>query len=139
MGNALLLASKCKKSSYGTTAITSRKSCYRWIAEKLCTFLKPGEVEINNRVATKMNGEPLAFSMNEMGSGLSDNYSYLDMSAEELSAKGEGGLRMMHHYSTIKQNDSIATPPDDYVPNKVGNVDISKLQAQRNKDIIHKK
>ena len=42
-------------------------------------FLSPGEVEINNK-ATNNNGEPLAFSMNEMGSGLSDNYSYLDMS-----------------------------------------------------------
>ena len=70
-----------------------------------------------------------------MGSSLSDNYSYLDMSAEDLSAKGSGGLRQMHHYCTITQNDPIATPPDDYEPDKVGTVDLGKLQMQRADDI----
>jgi len=69
-----------------------------------------------------------------MGS-LSDNYSYLDMSAEDLSAKGSGGLRQMHHYCTINQNDPIATPPDDYEPDKVGTVDLGKLQMQRANDV----
>jgi hypothetical protein len=101
-------------------------------------FLSPGEVEINNK-ATGNNGEPLAFSMNEMGSGLSDNYSYLDMSAEELSAKGDGGLRMMHSYTGWSENQSIATPPENYVPNKVGNVDMGKLQEQRNSEIASKR
>ena len=101
-------------------------------------FLSPGEIEINNK-ATDDNGEPLAFSMNEMGSGLSDNYSYLDMSAEELSAKGDGGLRMMHSYTGWSDNQSIATPPENYVPNKVGNVDMGKLQEQRNSEIASKR
>ena len=77
--------------------------------------------------------------MNEMGSGLSDNYSYLDMSAEELSAKGDGGLRMMHSYTGWSENQSIATPPENYVPNKVGNVDMGKLQEQRNSEIASKR
>jgi hypothetical protein len=101
-------------------------------------FLTPGEVKINEK-ATNNNGEPLAFSMNEMGSGLSDNYSYLDMSAEELSAKGNGGLRMMHSYTGWSDNQSIATPPDDYVPNKVGNVDMGKLQEKRNTEVSGKR
>ena len=101
-------------------------------------FLSPGEIEINNK-ATDNNGEPLAFSMNEMGCGLSDNYSYLDMSAEELSAKGDGGLRMMHSYTGWSDNQSIATPPENYVPNKVGNVDMGKLQEQRNSEIASKR
>ena len=100
-------------------------------------YLNPGEVEINNQ-ATSFNGEPLAFSMSEMG-GLSDNYSYLDMSSDELSAKGNGGMRMMHSFTGWKQNQSIATPPEDYEPNKVGNVDLGKLQEQRNKDVIQKR
>ena len=62
---------------------------------------------------------------------LSDNYSYLDQSAEELSAKGNGGTRQMHSYCTITQNDIIATPPDDYEPNKIGEVDLGKLQMER--------
>ena len=101
-------------------------------------FLKPGEVAINNK-ATKMNGEPLAFSFDEMGHTLSDNYSYLDMSAEELSAKGDGGLRQMHNYMSINGDVSIATPPDTYAPDKVGSVDMSKLQAQRDTDIRQKR
>jgi len=105
---------------------------------EIYNYLNPGEVKINDQ-AMQMNGEPLAFSMNEMGSGLSDTYSYLDMTAEELSAKGSGGLRMLHNYTTIKQNQSIATPPEDYVPNKVGNVDLGKLQQQRSFDVAKKR
>jgi len=97
-------------------------------------YLKPGEVQIANN-ATDFNGEPKAFSFYEMGSSLSDNYSYLDMSAEELSAKGNGGLRMMHNYCTISQNETIATPPDDYEPDKVGTVDLGKLQMERANEV----
>ena len=89
--------------------------------------------------ATNHNGEPQAFSFCEMGSSLSDNYSYLDMSAEDLSAKGNGGLRQMHSYCTINQSDSIATPPDDYEPDKVGAVDLGKLQMQRANDVRQKR
>lgn len=97
-------------------------------------YLNPSEIEAND-TATLQNGEPLAFSTSEMGSMLSDNYSYLDMSSDDLSAKGNGGLRMMHNYTTITDNQVIATPPDDYEPNKVGDVDMSKLEAERNQDI----
>ena len=41
--------------------------------------------------ATKMNQEPLAFSFSEMGNSLSDTYSYLDTSPDDLCAKGAGG------------------------------------------------
>ena len=97
-------------------------------------YLNPAEAEVNN-TATLENGEPLAFSTSEMGSTLSDNYSYFDMSSDDLSAKGDGGLRMMHNYTGISDNQIIATPPDDYEPNKVGDVDMSKLEAERNQDI----
>jgi len=100
----------------------------------ISNFLKPGQVALNNK-ATNMNGEPLAFSFSEMGSNLSDNYSYLDMTAEELSAKGDGGLRMRHNYMLINENPTIATPPDTYEPDKVGNVDLGKLQMVRNQEI----
>ena len=102
--------------------------------KEIMNYLKPVEDEINNK-STNMNGEPLAFSFNEMGSNLSDNYSYLDMTSEELSAKGAGGLRMIHNYMLINENPTIATPPDDYEPNKVGNVDLGKLQSKRASEI----
>jgi hypothetical protein len=101
-------------------------------------YLKPGEVEINKQ-ATNMNGEPLAFSFDEMGTTLSDNYSYLDMSADELLAKGSGGLRQMHNYMSINGSQSISTPPDNYEPDKVGSVDMSKLQQQRETDLRQKR
>jgi len=100
-------------------------------------YLNPGEVKLANQ-ATNNNGEPQAFSFCEMGNCLSDNYSYLDMSAEELSAKGNGGLRMMHNYCTIAQNQTIATPPEDYEPDKVGQVDLGKLQMDRANEVRQK-
>ena len=102
--------------------------------KEILHYLKPGEETIMNQ-ATNFNGEPKAFSFCEMGSSLSDNYSYLDMSAEELSAKGNGGLRQMHSYCTINQSDSIATPPDDYVPDKMGTIDMNKIMEKRATDI----
>ena len=35
----------------------------------------------------------------------------------------------------INQNDKIETPPDDYEPDKVGQVDLGKIQASREQDI----
>ena len=73
--------------------------------KEILHYLKPGETTIMNQ-ATNFNGEPQAFSFCEMGSSLSDNYSYLDMTPEELLAKGNGGLRQMHSYCTINQNNT---------------------------------
>jgi hypothetical protein len=85
--------------------------------------------------ATKTNGEPLAFSTYEMGTTMSDNYSYLDQTNESMSAKGDGGLRQMHSFVSMNFNDKIYTPPEDYEPDKVGQVDLGKLQAQRDSEI----
>jgi hypothetical protein len=106
--------------------------------QEILHYLKPGETEINN-IATSFNGEPNAFSFSEMGSNLSDNYSYLDTPAEELMATGNGGLRMMHNYCTIDDNQAISTPPDDYEPDKVGQVDLGKLQMSRAAEIKQNK
>ena len=40
----------------------------------------------------------LAFSMNEMGSGLSDNYSYLDMSADDLVTLEDGMAKTVEYF-----------------------------------------
>ena len=53
------------------------------------------------------NEEPSAFQVGLSGSltGVaSDSFSFLDMTSEDLSAKGGGGTRQMHHYVSI--NDS---------------------------------
>ena len=101
---------------------------------QILQYLRPTEERLNN-AATGNNGEPLAFSQVEMGNGMSDNYSYLDMSAEELSAKGSGGLRIPHNYMQIGGHQTIATPPEDYVPNKIGAVDMDRVQRNRKEEV----
>jgi hypothetical protein len=67
----------------------------------------------------------------------SDNYSFYDMSPDELKTTGSGGTRQMHNYVSIKQelDSSIYTPTDDYRPDKVGEVSLEQLQQQRNAEI----
>ena len=98
-------------------------------------YVKSKYIDTQKKV-TQNNGEPLAFSLGGGGFGVvSDNYSYLDQGAEELSAKGNGGLRQNHHYSKLNENDEIETPPDTYNPDKVGNISMEQLKQQRNSEI----
>jgi hypothetical protein len=104
-------------------------------AESILRQLEPQEREINQK-AVQFNGEPFAFSFGGSGGGLtgvaSDHYSFLDQNAESLSAKGNGGMRQLYHYATLDYVDTIQTPPDNYVPDKIGEVSMEKLQQQRN-------
>ena len=104
--------------------------------------LEPKQI-VQAAAAVKNNGEPLAFSMMGCGSSgfgvASDNYSFLDQDATDLSAKGDGGMRQQHHYATLDYNGNINTPPDTYAPDTIGSVSMEKLQNQRNADVNYKK
>jgi len=106
--------------------------------EQIKQYLQPRIVVANN-AATQNNGEPFAFSIYKdcmSGYGVtSDNFSFLDQSSEELSAKGSGGLRQMYNYATIDFNDKINTPAEDYVPDKVGSISMEQLQQKRNSEV----
>ena len=107
--------------------------------EQILQHFQPKNVALNNE-ATSFNGEPNAFALGResMGSGFgvaSDNYSFLDQSADELSAKGNGGMRQLYNYATIDLVDKIDTPPDTYSPDKVGSVSLEQLQQKRNAEI----
>jgi hypothetical protein len=106
--------------------------------DQILQHFQPKNVALNNE-ATGFNGEPNAFSLGRESMGgfgvASDNYSFLDQSADELSAKGNGGMRQLYNYATIDIVDKIETPPDNYSPDKVGSVSLEKLQQQRNSDI----
>uniref|UniRef100_A0A6C0F6U8 Uncharacterized protein n=1 Tax=viral metagenome TaxID=1070528 RepID=A0A6C0F6U8_9ZZZZ len=98
---------------------------------------------LKNTKENKINGgEPLAFSNYEMGATLSDNYSYLDQNSDDLSTKGEGGLRQMHSFATYNLKDEIETPPETFISEKIksGNVSklLTKLQEERNKEMHNK-
>jgi len=97
--------------------------------------LEAGNVNHTNPIV-KNNGEPLAFSLNNGGFGVtSDNYSFLDQDPDSLSAKGNGGMRQQHHYASLDYNGNIETPPENYQPDKIGQISMEQLQQKRNKDI----
>ena len=106
--------------------------------EQILQHFQPKNIALNNE-ATNFNGEPNSFSLGRESMGgfgvASDNYSFLDQTADELSAKGNGGMRQLYNYATIDLVDKIETPPDNYTPDKVGSVSLEQLQQKRNSDI----
>jgi hypothetical protein len=107
--------------------------------EEIKDHLSPQEVNYNRGAVNiaKIDKEPEAFAMG--GGALcgveSDQYSFLDQSSDSLSAKGDGGMRQLHNYATINQEDIIETPPDTYEPDKIGNISVENLQMERNGDV----
>jgi hypothetical protein len=88
--------------------------------------------------ATGLLGEPVGITLGQsMGNILSEQYTFYDMTPDELSAKGSGGNRQMGTYvSASHDNYSIQTPVDTYRPDKVGeSVSIESLEQARNKDV----
>jgi len=108
--------------------------------DQIYQHLQPREISFTQE-ATNNQGEPECFTLggssNLMGV-VSDQFSFLDQTSDSLSAKGDGGLRQLHQYATLEYVDKIETPPDNYVPDKIGEVSLEKLQQQRNKDLPQK-
>ena len=67
------------------------------VGDDVINYFKP-QIYQEKMKATESNMEPLAFSMFEMGTTMSDTYSYLDQTPDEMNAKGDGGLRQMHSF-----------------------------------------
>ena len=42
---------------------------------------------------------------------------------------------MIHSYGSIYDNQKIHTPEDDYEPDKIGEVDLGKIQSERERDV----
>jgi len=80
--------------------------------------------------------DPDCFSFNEM-SGYSDSFSYLDTSADDLMAKGNGGTRIMHGFVGLDHIDKIETPQDDENSVKENQADsaMNDLIKQRDDEI----
>ena len=101
--------------------------------DSILTYLKPVE-NIKLQEATNFNGEPLAFSLNETLNHIhSDNFSFLDQNNDELSTKGEGGMRQLYNYATINYQEKIETPEENYVPDKVNENSLKNYEENRNK------
>ena len=69
---------------------------------------------------------------------MSEQYTFYDLSPDELSAKGRGGRRQMYNYVSAEHENpyNIPTPPDTYKPDKLGeSVSIDSLQQKRNEEL----
>ena len=84
---------------------------------------------------TLYDEEPDAFSFSGNTQVVSDNFSFLSQTPDEMAAKGDGGTKQMYFYSGIEEGGSIETPPEDYIPNKIGDNDYQKFQEQRMREI----
>lgn len=103
--------------------------------DQIYQHLQPKEKQAMMQ-ATKNQGEPESFSLGAGNFGInSDNYCFLDISSDDLMAKGNGGMRQIHNYVTVDQATnatfSIETPPDDYTPDKVTQGDYERAQSAR--------
>ena len=108
--------------------------------DQITNHLKPLDAQQNN-VATGFNGEPSPFSTSSEFMGgfgvTSDNYSFLDQSSEDLSAKGSGGLRQLYNYATIDYNQTIECPAIEEKQARIGpDVTLEKLEKERNAQIM---
>lgn len=107
--------------------------------ESILQHLKPRQEQMVKQ-ATQNNLEPMAFGFSGNGFGgiASDQYSFLDMDSDSLSAKGNGGMRQMHNYVDLNYSDKINTPEDDHDykgSNKIsGDLTIEQLQQQREQE-----
>jgi len=107
------------------------------MGEEIIQYFQPKQDQLNN-AATLNNGDPLAFSFGSLNTGVSsDNYSFWDMSSDDLSAKGSGGLRQMYNYATPEYANEIDTPEDKAVANTIGKegMTMDKIMAKRDEDV----
>ena len=110
--------------------------------DQILGHLQPRETAIN-MAATNNNGEPSPFSLNNDcigGYGVaSDSFSFWDQTSDDLSAKGNGGMRQMHSYVDLNYNSLIETPNDDTDYKKTNKISedltVEKLQQQRNSEL----
>lgn len=99
--------------------------------DSILKYLNPKESFVS-KTNINTNIEPTSYSFNGGVYGvISDNYSFLDQTADSLLTKGDGGFRQMYHYATLNYNDHIETPDENYTPDKIGNISLEQLQQMR--------
>ena len=107
--------------------------------EDIIKYFKPKQ-EAMVKQATQNNLEPSAFSFGGGGGFISsDQYSFLDMDAASLEAKGDGGMRQMHNYVDLNFSDQITTPGDEVEYKKTNKMPegltVEQLQQQRESEL----
>jgi hypothetical protein len=111
--------------------------------EDIYTHFRPIVTNQNN-LATGNNGEPSGFVLSGASSGglnvVSEQYTYYNMTPDELSSKGRGGRRQMHNYVPATLDTyKIPTPEETYKADKIGEVSMDSLQQKRNQEVLDAK
>ena len=99
-----------------------------------------GAVQEKNVVAQRHNGEPVGISLTPSSAGVSivsEQYTFYDLTPEDLSAKSRSNKRPMYNYISANHDTyKIPTPPDNYRPDKIGEaVSIETLTQKRDSEI----
>lgn len=103
---------------------------------QILDFIKPQVKNVEQ--AKEIMEEPDTFEFgkdNSISGVISDNFSFLDMTSDELSAKGNGGIRQMYNYQSLDSNQpSIQTPILEDKKDKLA-YSVEQLQQKRNQEI----
>lgn len=86
-------------------------------------------IELNNTQSQSTGIDepsPFALATNVSDNIASDKFSFLDMTDDDLTAKGGGGTRQMYNYVQLDMNPLIATPNEDYESDKMSSQDNSE-------------
>jgi len=106
--------------------------------EDINNFFKPRQ-EATVKQVTHNNLEPTSFSLGNGGFGIvSDQYSFLDMDADSMTAKGDGGVRQMHNYVTLEYMDKMNAVEEDNSnaknANRLTESEIENFERERDQD-----
>jgi hypothetical protein len=108
--------------------------------DQIMDYIKPQAKSIQQEM-TMLNNEPNPFSLNlDMANAFgvsSDNFSFLDTTPEDLSAKGNGGIRQMYNYSPLDQQQMIKTPLENDKSVKL-NMTLEQIEQQRKMEELKK-
>lgn len=110
------------------------------LGDDIISHYQPLAQEEGKKKSANFHGEPIGSSLNASSGGVniySEPYTMYNLTAEELSAKGNGGRRQLYNYVSANEDIiSIYTPPDTYTPDKVeSDVTVDNLQQQRMDEI----
>jgi hypothetical protein len=125
---------------HSVPALLLIKENYRVILGEDIIKRYQGSVQSQTHAATQFQGETMGVSLMASNQGMnivSEPYTYYNLTAEELSAKGTGGRRQMYNYVPADlEVISISTPPDTYQPDKIAkSITVDVLQQKRNTEI----
>jgi len=110
------------------------------LGEEIIKHFEPKIRKKFQNMNESLGGEPAGYMFSQSSNNaniISEQYTYYNMSPEELSAKGSGGNRQMYNYVPADINiNPINTPTDSYRPDKIsGDMTIDKLEQQRNNEL----